>query len=663
MKIVTDDARPVTELRKSVPAHVAAATAKSLEKLAADRFESAAKFAEALTNTSFVGATTATPTMEAAAAPGWTQRSTIPFAGLAGVFLVLALWGWLRQTDTVLPIIRYAIAFDQQEALQAVFGPTLTLSPDGSLMAYVGASEGGRQLWVRGRDALSGTPIAGTDGLFQPFFSPDGQRVAFITVGRELKIVSLTGEPPLTLADSGLWRIGGSWGRDGYLYVGFQKYGTVVARIPAEGGPTEQITSLDTLRGEVGHSWFDALPSGSGVLFTANRYTNQASEQDVIAVVDLRTGEQRDLVQGILGLYVDGYLVFVRFDGSLLAAPFDEGKLEVTGPAVPLFSGMPVESGPDVALSESGRLAYAPAQSALGAVEVVWVDRQGIAEPYDTGWTVNPVAGGGPVLSPDGTRVAVSLSLTGVGDIHIKEGPDGPLSRLTFDGNSIRPVWSPDGQSIMYRSVQPGLSYDLFVKRADGTGPAEILQDPEEEVTSGVWSSDGEWMLAVAVGDIFAWRAGEESTWTRLLSDPFDEASPQLSPNGRWLAYVSNESGRNEIYVRSFPDVADTKRQVSTDGGLEPRWAHSGGELFYKSPARELVVVTVDAGETFTIQSRRTLFAFDAAYANPGPYPTYDVARDDQRFLTYRSATVSDGAVEVIVVENFVEELKAKVGN
>jgi serine/threonine-protein kinase len=663
MKIVTDDARPVTELRKSVPAHVAAATAKSLERLAADRFESAAKFAEALTNTSFVGATTATPLMEAAADSRWKQRLAVPFAGLAGVFLALALWGWLRQTDTEAPVIRYVIAFDQQEALQSVFGPSLTLSPDGSLMAYVGVSERGRQLWVRGRNELSGTPIAGTDGVFQPFFSPDGRRVAFTTGERALKVVSLTGEPPLTLADSGLWRIGGSWGSDGYLYVGFQEYGTVVARIPAEGGPTEQISSLDTLRGEMGHSWFHALPGGKGVLFTAERLTNQASEQDAVAVVDLRTGEHRDLVQGVLGRYIDGYLVFVRYDGSLLAAPFDEERLEVTGPAVPLLSGMPVESGPDVALSRSGRLMYAPAASALGLAEVVWVDRQGVTAPYDSGWTVGPGPGGGPVLSPDGTRVAMSLALTGLGDIHIKEGPGGPLARLTFDGNSIRPVWSPDGQSIMYRSSQPGLSYDLFVKRADGTGPAEVLLDPEEEISQGLWSSDGRWVLAAAVGDIYAIRTGVDSTWTPLLSESFTETSPQLSPNGRWLAYVSDESGRNEIYVRSFPDVSDTKRQVSTDGGLEPRWAHSGGELFYKSPARELVVIDVDAGETFTIRNRRTLFTFDAAFGNPDPYPSYDVTPDDQRFLTFRSAGVNAGVIEVIVVENFLEELRTKVGN
>ncbi len=665
MKIVTDDARPVTELRKSVPPHVAAATAKSLERLAADRFESAAKFAEALTNVAFTLPTTQAAVV-GAAAPDWRQRFAVPFAAFAALLGIVALWGWLRpQAETPKPIIRYSMAFGEEEAFLSVYGPSAALSPDGSLLAYVGTSEGASQLWLRERDQLHGSPVPGTEGVWQPFFSPDGQRVGFITGARELKVVSLTGRPPFAVADSGLWRNGGSWGADGYLYVGLQQYGSALSRIPAAGGEAEQVTTLDTAQGELSHSWPDALPSSRGVLFTVMRTTNQASENDDVAVVDLATGEHRPLVRGLLGRYVAGHLVFVRYDGSLLAAPFDQDKLVLTGPPVPLLAGMPVEPGPDLALSPSGRLVYSTSGQASGLVEVVWVDRAGRTTTIESGWTINPNTSSGPVLSPDGTRFAVGVVGSEGSDIWIKD-IDGPFSRLTFDGAfNIRPAWSPDGLSVVYRS-DVGLSYALFVNRADGTGPADVLLDLDRDLAEGLWSSDGQWLVfRTDALDVYAIRPGKDSVPVALLTEEFREAAPTLSPDGHWLAYVSDESGRAEVYVRSFPNVADTKRQVSTEGGVEPRWAHSGQELFYKNPARALVAATVRTEPTFTVVERRVLFTFPAGLANYFPNARYDVSSDDQRFITYRPAGAGEAvdATELIVVENFFEELKAKVGN
>jgi Tol biopolymer transport system component len=218
----------------------------------------------------------------------------------------------------------------------------------------------------------------------------------------------------------------------------------------------------------------------------------------------------------------------------------------------------------------------------------------------------------------------------------------------------------------MYRSVQSEpLSYDLFVKRADGNGPAEVLLDPEQNLAEGLWSSDGQWLVVRTdpPQNIYATQSGVDSEWAPLFDDGFDQSSPALSPNGRWLAYVSNESGQNEIYVRSFPNAALTKRQISTGGGVEPRWAHSGRELFYKSPARELVAVSVDAEETFAAMDRQVLFTFGPSLANTASHPRYSVAPDDQSFLTYQSPGLGEGLSEVVVAENFLEELKAKVGN
>ena len=249
-------------------------------------------------------------------------------------------------------------------------------------------------------------------------------------------------------------------------------------------------------------------------------------------------------------------------------------------------------------------------------------------------------------------------------NIWIKEMDGGPFSRRTFQGASIRPVWSPDGRSVMYRS-DIGLSYDLLVKRADGSGPAEVLLDLDEDLAEGLWSSDGQWLVVRTdpPRNVYAVRPGIDSVPVPLLTEEFNERAPALSPDGQWLAYVSDESGRNEVYVRSFPNVADTKQQVSTDGGVEPRWAHSGQELFYKNPARELLAATVRTDPTFAVVERRVLFTVPSGIPNFLEHPRYDVSRDDQRFIMFRTVGTGERPSKLIVVENFFEELKAKVGN
>ena len=287
----------------------------------------------------------------------------------------------------------------------------------------------------------------------------------------------------------------------------------------------------------------------------------------------------------------------------MLAAPFDQNKLVLTGSPVPLLAGIPVRPGPDLALSPSGRLVYSTGGSASEVAEVVWVDRAGGTTAIEPGWTLNADLGSGPVLSPDGTRFAVSVAGSEGSDIWIKELHDGgPFSRLTFKSGAVRPVWSADGLSVTYRSEQD-LSYGLYVKRADGSGPAEVLLNLDQEIADGRWSSDGQWLVVrtVAPRNVYAMRPGIDSIPVPLLTEEFNETAPALSPDVQWLAYVSDESGRNEVYVRSFPNVGDTKRQVSTEGGEEPVWAHSGRELFYKNPARELVAATVKTDPTFAV--------------------------------------------------------------
>jgi serine/threonine-protein kinase len=550
----------------------------------------------------------------------------------------------------------------------------LALSSDGSRLVYAGPSdEAVSQLWLRERDQLGARPLPGTDLGHQPFFSPDGQRVAFVTSDSKLKVVALGGEPPVSLVDSDVLRLGGSWGPDGYLYF-VQRPNGGLAKIPSTGGMPEVVSVPDSSKGVLRHAWPHALPSGKGVIVTLQKVMNQAGEEDDVGVVDLETGEAHVLVRGVWGKYaLTGHLVFLRVDGVLMAAPFDQDRLELTGPAVPLFGGIavtgrpdvPLTAGPDVALSETGRLVYMSGTNREAISEVVWVDRDGTAVPIDPSW---PGDFESVALSPDGTRLAVTLGGVGQSAIWIKQLDRGPASLLTFaDSLNRRPTWTRDGRSVTFISVRGG-NRDLYVKRADGVGSAEVVLDLAADVNEGFWSPDGDWLIyrtgtIVGVRDIFALRSGPDSVTVPVAADPgFDEFAPALSHDGRWLAYVSDETGRAEVWVRPFPDVEAGRWQVSVQGGTEPVWAHSGRELFYKSPNR-LMVVGVQTSPTFATLEARELFS-KQGYFDFSTHRAYDVTADDQRFVMISTTLGGEtGTGYLIVVENFFEELKAKVGN
>ena len=662
-----------TSVRKSIPANVDAALRKALEKLPADRFTGAHQFAKALADPGFTHGELAGAGTGGSGWGSW-NRLTAAFATVA-VFAVAAAAFMASGPALPAPVIRYSITFPEEQAPatagQRQFGTSLTLSDDGSLLVYVGnARDGSSQLWLRQRHQMDATPLPGTEEAHQPALSPEGTHVAYISTGqtRELKTASLGGEPPLSLVGSGVFRLGVSWGRDGYVYFSQQPDGGL-ARVPEMGGDVEPISTPDTARGETRHAWPDPLPNGKGVLVTVQRGDNAPSPEDDVGVLDLATGEVRVLFRGLLARYATiGYLVFVTHEGDLRAAAFDQDKLEVTGPTVPLLSGMPVaERGPDVALSHSGRLVYSPIEGSA-VQEIVWVDRNGGATPVEPGWALTPEPNSGPELSPDGQSITIGIAAAGSIEVWVKR-IGGPFSRLAFEGISQRPVWSPDGRSVMYSSNVGG-DVNLLMKRADGSGGAEVVVDhATRSAWGGRWSSDGEWIvfrtLPEPTRDILGIRPGVDSVPVALVASDFEETSAVLSPDGRFLAYASNESGAVEIYVRPFPNVDDAKTQVSTDGGREPLWAHSGRELFYKNSSLELAAVTVSTDDGFEVQERRALFTLPVGSSYSGLRTEYDITRDDQRFLMLRAAGATDEQPvgQYFVVENFFEELKQRVGN
>jgi serine/threonine-protein kinase len=560
------------------------------------------------------------------------------------------------------PVSRYSVAIPEEEALFTGFGTRVAVSPDGSRLVYVGAGEQTSRLLLRDLDQLHATPLPGTNNPDMPFFSPDGSRVGFRARGA-WRVTSLGGGPPITIADPDfrIGSYGGSWGSDGYLYFDANDNGLV--RVPEGGGPPETVTMIDSAQGEEAHVWPEALPGGRGVVFSVRRggFVN-LTEWD-IAVSDLAMGMHSVLVRGVRARYAaSGHLLYVTADGTLMAVPFDETTLALTGDAVPLVEGLRVgiDGTMDLAVSATGTLFYTTGGvSGGGLAELVWVTRDGTAEEIDPDWTGNLHF---PKLSPEGTRLAVGITANDESQIWIKELDRGPLPKLTFRGTlNQRPAWTPDGRSVAFGSNRGG-DLDLYVRRADGAGQAELLLDDEQHLGEVTFSPDGEWLVyRVSAGgrDLYALRMGVDSLPLPLVTTESSETSPAVSPDGRWLAYASDESGQYEVYVRPFPNTNDGKWQVSTDGGQEPVWAHSGRELFYKGSG-DLIVVEVLPGAAFVPGERRALFSHQGYYSTT-LHQFYDVTPDDQRFVMIRNRGADD-AGELIVVENFFEELKTKVG-
>ena len=639
MKIVTEAAAPVTTLRKSVPPNVAAALATALEKLPADRFDSAKAFAEALANPGFAG-TTASAAALSAVPPFRGSAATLAFAVTTVAALGLAAWGWLRPHPVpIAPVARFTLTLPRDALLNDQPGSTIALSPDGARIVYVGRNEGGQgQLYLRGLDQLSPTPIPGTAGASQPFLSPDGLWLGFLADGKVQK-VALTGGPPLTIfsADSGF--AGASWSTTGTIVFAT---GRDLRQVPAAGGQPTVVVRLDSSDARI--VWPAFLPDGKAVLFTIRGQDGT----DRLAAANVTNGHLTRFEQlGSNPNYVSsGHVVLANLDGSLMVVPFDAARVAVTGAAVPLAEDVAVGSGgaAKLGVALSGALAYAVGGGG-GLRSLVLVDRHGVARPL----TPEQRQYGSPRLSPDGGRLAVDIGDQGGAAIWVYDLGQQTLTRLSFGNVGIRPAWTPDGRRVSY-STRAGIEWVA----ADGSAPAESLPGAPTGGFGDGWAPDGRTFLYHLSGnqssDLFVLRT-DSATSHPFLETSAIERAPAVSPDGHWLAYTSDESSRNEIYVRSFPTPSG-KWQVSLDGGNEARWSRDGRELFYRNGDR-MMAAAVHTQPTFSVGERTELFTGQFR-SNPN-YAQYDVTRGGQGFTMLQGA---EGSSDIIVVLNWFDQIK-----
>lgn len=659
-KIIQGGPVSATAIRRSIPPNVDAAIQKALEKLPADRFMSAQDFARALTDPTFRhGAAALTARTHAL----WNPLS-VGATAAAAVLAAVAVWA-LLQPDPSGPVLRFSLHTE----LNQVPSEWMSISPDGTaaVMSYRDP-EGAWRLWLRRFSELEATPIPNIDQqVNDPVISPDGLEVAFFEGGTTLKVARLAGGLIRTISESG--NCCARWGGDGFIY--YASNDRNIQRVPVLGGAAEQVTTLGPDDG--GHAYFQLLPGGEAAVFTV------LSTPPRIEAIRLPSGERHVVTPGIRSYVTStGHLVFASPDGRLLAAPFDSDALEIIGAPVPVLDDLsiPGTGDPAYVLAEGGTLLYWSGSASSVNAEFVWVSRDGGVTTVDPGWTFNPgTANVAWSLSPDGSRLAYrDLGGGDGGEIWIKEMDHGPLARLTFAPSAEGyPIWSADGRTVLFTSDRQGSGTDVWERRADGTGEDRLVLDAERSVVELASTRDGSWIVFRAAAppsrDIVGQRTGANAPATVLLGSPdFDEVAPALSPDGRWLAYTSLETGAPQVYVRPFPDVDQGRWQVSAGtGGSAPRWSHSGTELFYATNTG-WIAARIDTRAGFRVVGQQ-----DIPWPSPVPPVStdiaggwYDLSPDDRRILAVRAATtIGEVAVapELILVQNFFEELKARVPN
>jgi serine/threonine-protein kinase len=652
--ILEKEPEPISALQPMTPPMLERAVKRCLAKEPDDRWQMARDLQLELKWIAEGGSQVA---LSPSAAKGIRARGALLW-GVVSLLLVaitgLAIWN-LKPTPPR-PVSRTVIALPAGQRLGGLDQPAVAVSPDGTHLAYVAIQGGTQQIYLRALDSLEARPLPGTEGATNPFFSPDGQWLGFFA-DQKLKKVPVSGGAALTLGEAQIPR-GASWGGQGTIIFATSPF-SVLHHVPDGGGTTQGLTLL--AKGENSHRWPEFLPGGRAVLFSA-ALTSSTWITAQVAVHSVVTGERRTLIQrGTQPSYaLSGHLVYAQ-GPTLMAVPFDPQKLVVTGATVPVVEGIlqsRFTGATQYSLSSTGSLIYVTAGAQAAESRMVWVSRNGAEQPATAPARAYRV----PRLSPDGRRVAVNIDDQET-QIWLYDLARDTLTRLTFEGKlNGAPTWAPDGKRIAFQSDKEG-SLNLFSQRADGSGGLERLTTSEYAPAANSWSSDGQLLAFNELNpntgfDLGVLRLSDHKDQP-FLQTPYNESAPRFSPDGHWLAYASDESGRYEIYVQPYPGPGG-KWLISTEGGTEPAWNPNGREMFYRS-GRKMMAVEITTRPGFTAGKPRVLF--EGEYVpTPLTFPNYDVSPDGQRFLMLKPAEAIEAApTQINVVLNWFEELKRRV--
>jgi serine/threonine-protein kinase len=653
-RVMTEQPRPLSLRRKTVPPHVDAAIAIALEKLPADRFQSAAEFAAVLSGEDPFR------NRVSGSRPAMVGRSAVTWALSAALLATLA-WAGLRGGRSA-PSggpVRFSVELDP--GVTPTFTPIVRLSADGRHLFIAAIVDRRDEVLHRRLDQMQMRAIAGAGQGDQgnensrPFPSPDGRWIAYTAEGH-LRKVPVEGGPAVDLAAAD-WG-GGSWGKNGRL-VYTQAYNAGLWIVSEGGGDARMLTKPDTAKGELGHWWPQLLPDGDHVLFTAYR---TPIERATIEVLAIKSGKRVVLVTGgVFGSYVPTGHILYAVGETIRAVPFDLSRLALTGTPVPVVDSVAANHTDGAAafdVADNGTLAYLPVSSFVTETEVMLVDRRGhesralpVTDRYNH-----------PRLSPDGGRIAVDIrTANSAGDVWVFQIGRSTGTRLTSEGGrDWGAEWTPDGRELIYVSERP--FFDLYRRAADASRPAEPILAGEYDRYTGAVSQDGRllpFVLSVPGGrELWSLQLHGKPAPTRYFANGFNLAHPALSPDGRWMAYDSDESGRSEVYVQSFPDPSIGRWKVSTARGSEPMWTRGGRELVFRKGDSVMAVST----DLMNGRSGQPVALFS------GPYPdspgwtrlrSYDVSRDGERFLMLKRPP-ERSRPRINVVLNWFDELRAK---
>lgn len=660
-RLLTDEPPDVQSRRSTVPDHVDAAIRKALAKLPADRFSSVQLFADALVDPGVsIGQIAGTRAAHTRRRKDW-LRVASPWLAALAILAAFAAWRWLSagadgsSGSASPPRARFVIApTDSVTGLLARNGPSIALSPDGSVLVYAWA--GPRvQLYARPLDDLEARPLRGTDNAQRVSFSPDGRWVAFVDNG--LKRIPIAGGPVETMAPLGEPY---SWGDDGVVLIGGPQ-GTL-RRVSAAGGIEDVLIAPDTARGETAFTWPHVLPGGKAALFVIRRadYPGSGMRDGELAVVSLNDRHIQGLgIQGTNPRYLPtGHVVYGRVDGSgtIAAVPFDIRRLAVTGPPATVLENVVIRPGgaTELAVSPSGVMAYV--EGNLDS-RMELVDREGGVRRLSAPARFFR----NPRVSPDGKRIAVAIGEKGGFDIWVYDIDGGTLTRLTTDGHSARPEWSPDGARIAWvHSHEQRRAREIRSQAWDGSGSIDTVLDSHDAPNGFTLSPRGNALLYTTGGessrgtDIWLAQPDSARAGRPFISGPGSQLEPAFSRDGRWVAYQSDHSGRPEVYVRPFPGPGG-QIQISTNGGTSPVWSPTTNEVFYRAAEGYPMAATVESGPTFRVVRRDSL-RFQGFSIGDGSRG-YDVLPNGKEFVAQRGVSHR----RIVVVLRWFDELRERM--